>query len=176
MNNKFLVLDTNIILLDANNILTLGKDYTIVLPEMVLDELEAKKNSDDPNLRYQVREFGRIITKETNVTIGRKGSMTIVRSILENGTILETASKEKYNITSKIGKADSMIIEIAKDYEDIHKDVLLMTNDVLCSKRALSKSIKTTSLKLVNNDITNFTKTLELNSEVFSVLTGSITV
>ena len=37
----YLVLDTNIILLDATHIITLGKDYTIVLPETVLDEIES---------------------------------------------------------------------------------------------------------------------------------------
>ena len=37
---NYLVLDTNIILLDANNLLTLGSTATIVLPEILLDEVQ----------------------------------------------------------------------------------------------------------------------------------------
>ena len=96
----YLVIDTNIILLDATNILTLGKDYTIVLPETVLDEVEAKKSSQDPNLRYQVREFGRILTKEKTLPVEKHTSkdskITIVPSILENNIRIETVSLDRY--------------------------------------------------------------------------------
>ena len=54
---SYTVIDTNILLLDAHNLLTIGQTTTIVLPETVLDELDNKK-SGYSELAFQAREFG----------------------------------------------------------------------------------------------------------------------
>ena len=74
----YLVLDTNILLLDANNLTTLGKDYIIVLPETTLDEIDAKKSSTDPEIRYQVRAFGRLMQSKTRTAIINKDNFIFI--------------------------------------------------------------------------------------------------
>ena len=66
MNNenfdKYYVLDTNILLEDANNIFNLSDDNKnlIILPETVLDEIDSKKSGFD-EINFQAREFARIL-------------------------------------------------------------------------------------------------------------------
>ena len=72
---KRLVLDSNIVLLDAKNILTLGKGAIIVLPEIVLKEVDNKK-SGFGELAYQARQMGRILaTFEVGGTEKRDGAI-----------------------------------------------------------------------------------------------------
>ena len=170
----YLVLDTNIILLDATNILTLGKNYTIVLPETVLDEVESKKSSEDYNLRYQVREFGRIFAREEDLPVERikiAGNIdaVIVPSIIDNEVRTETVSLNSYP-DFQTAKNDSRIIHIAKIYDDLYNDVTFMTNDGMCKKRAKSFGLNVIDLKLVNTDTTEFTKEMTISSETFAHL------
>ena len=52
---KYLIIDTNIPLSDANNIIALGsKDVTVVIPETVLAELDAKKSGNE-EVNWQAR-------------------------------------------------------------------------------------------------------------------------
>ena len=62
MKNNPLVLDTNILLLDANNLLTLGVGRDIIISEVVLSEIDSKK-SIIGDLGYNAREFGRLLNK-----------------------------------------------------------------------------------------------------------------
>lgn len=169
----YLVLDTNILLLDAENLLTLGKDYTIVLPETVLDEIESKKSDENPNLRYQVREFGRITAREEDLPIEQKRidehyTMTIVPSLID-GIRTETVSLNAYP-EFQTARNDSRIIYVARLYEDLYGNVTFMTNDGMCKKRAKSYGLNVTDLKLVNTETTEFIKEVEVSNEVFSVL------
>ena len=58
-----LTLDTNILLLDANNLFL--ADH-IFLPETVIDEIDSKK-SGLTEISFQAREFGRLLTKATKL-------------------------------------------------------------------------------------------------------------
>lgn len=170
----YLVIDTNIILLDATNILTLGKDYTIVLPETVLDEVESKKSADDPNLRFQVREFGRIFAREKDLPIQKirvsEGVIaTVVPSIIDSEIRTETVSLSDYP-EFKTARNDSRIIHIAKIYNKLYGNVTFMTNDGMCKKRAKSYGLNVIDLKLVNTDEIEFLKTLSIPTEVFARL------
>jgi len=170
----YLVLDTNIILLDATNLLTLGKDYTIVIPETVLDEIEAKKTGDNYNLRYQVREFGRITAREKDlpvekIRIAGDDMMTIVPSIIDNDVRTETVSLDTYP-DFKIAVNDNRIIHIARLYSSLYDNVTFMTNDGMCKKRAKAYGLNVIDLKLVDTDTTEFTKELEVDSEIFSTI------
>lgn len=165
----YLVLDTNIILLDANNIITLGKDYTLVIPETVLEELDAKKYSSDPNLRYQVREFFRIFTRKVRSEVIRKHNLIIIPSKLGDDIFIETVSKESY---PKFATAenDSKIIHIAQQYAHMYDNVIFMTNDGGCGERAYALGLNVTDLKLVDNTSQEFTKELEIDPEIFPKL------
>ena len=176
----YLVIDTNIILLDANNILTLGKDYTLVLPETILDEVESKKSSIDPNLRYQVREFGRILTKEVTlptqkVNVDENTSITIVPSTIESNIRIETVSCEQYPKFAT-SENDSRIIYIAKIYATLYGNVTFMTNDIMCGKRARAFGLNVIDLKLVNTDKTEFTKKLSIPSDIFNNLHNKLII
>ena len=60
---KIYVLDTNIILEDAKQVLNISDhgNNLIVLPETVIDELDTKKSGHN-EINYQAREFGRILS------------------------------------------------------------------------------------------------------------------
>ena len=59
----FKILDTNIVLLDAYNIINLAdKNTTIVIPATVVDELDSKK-SGLSGIAYQARQFGRPLSQ-----------------------------------------------------------------------------------------------------------------
>ena len=165
----YLVLDTNIILLDASNLITLGKDYNIVLPETVLDEIDAKKTSIDPNLRYQVREFFRIMTRRERGDMRIVNGVTIIPGIIDGNISVESASVPEYPVF-KTAEPDSRIIHIAQHYHNTHQDVVFMTNDIGCGERAVASGLTVTDLKLVNPDTNEFVKEITVTSEVFANL------
>ena len=113
---KRLVLDSNIVLLDANNILTLGKDAVIVLPEIVLKEVDNKKSGFN-ELAYQARQMGRILaTFEVVGTARIDGAiMTTLLNMSEKVTV-EVVSLERYDDidSNDSGANDQKIIQIAK--------------------------------------------------------------
>ena len=59
---KVFILDTNIILDNAYNLVTLSEEgkNLIVLPETVLDEIDSKKSGFD-EINFQARQFGRML-------------------------------------------------------------------------------------------------------------------
>lgn len=171
----YLVLDTNILLLDARNIYALGKDYTLVLPETVLDEVDAKKISKDPELRYQVREIGRILTKAIDLPIIEQDPLVIVPSDLD-GIRIEVVSRTTYPPydTADISVVkDRRIIQIALDYKAQGKDVTFMTNDIMCNRRAKAFGLNVIDLKIVDDKPVEFTREVTVDPELFTVLHNS---
>ncbi len=173
---KRLVLDSNIVLLDANNILTLGKDSIIVLAETVVAECDNKK-SGFGELAYQAREMGRIIAAcelvDTDI------STAMVRTTLlhkkENVTI-EIVTLNNYTNIDKTdtGANDQKIIQVAQTIDKVFSNTTFMTNDVLARVRALSLGLKTTDLKLINDAEFNFLKELLVtDTEIFRTLHDS---
>ena len=61
--DKYYVIDTNIILQDAHSLITLSdsSQNLVIIPETVLDELDAKKSGFD-EINYQAREFARLLS------------------------------------------------------------------------------------------------------------------
>jgi len=170
----YLVLDTNIILLDANNLLTLGKDYTIVLPETVVDEIDSKKTSSDPELRFQVREFGRIMARRVMdaVKTTEDGILSIVPFTVD-GVNVEVASLTKYEDIKDVEPSirnDRKIIAIADAYNKYFGDTTFMSNDAMCQLRAASFGFPTTDHKLVNKYEHEFAKELTIDPDTFAKL------
>ena len=176
MKKPYLVVDTNILLIDAENIRTLGQNYTLVLPETVLDEVDGKKTSTNPEIKFQVRELGRILTRATNLPIERTAKLTVIPSDLD-GIRIETVSRSDYpdygNVDASIVN-DRRIIQIAQDYANLGHDVTFMTNDVMCNKRALAFGLKVTDLKIVEDRPIEFVREVSVPSDVFATLHNSV--
>ena len=166
-----LVLDTNILLLDANNLLTLGKDNIIVLPETVLDEIDSKK-SGHSEIAYQAREFGRNLTRATITDTSISSDSTIIKMLLDEISI-HIVSLSKYASITDVEPSirnDRKILQVAEYYSKQYNDVSFMTNDVMCRMRAVSYGITSTDLRSVTSNEYEFTKTLDVTSEQFSKL------
>jgi PhoH-like ATPase len=171
---KRVVLDSNIVLLDATNILTLGKDAIVVLPEIVLKEVDNKKTGFN-ELAYQARQMGRILaTFDVQYTSNQHSGLTI--TTLHNSTdkvTVEVVSLDKYvDIDpNDSGANDQKIIQIAQKMQALHENVKFITNDVLARIRAVAVGLDVTDLKLIDDAEFEFTKELVINDpEVFKTL------
>lgn len=168
------ILDTNILLLDAYNLITLGRDGSIiVLPETVLDELDSKKSLLN-ELGYQAREVGRLLTRATKVSTNKTDGLAITKLQL-NDTNIEVVSADNYNIELTIDSKiinDRKIIYIAQQYTKLmaDQDVTFISNDVMCRLRADSMQIKVADLKQIEDTDIVFTRTLEVDEETFRTL------
>lgn len=175
---KIYVLDTNIILNDANNLFKISQngENEIVLPETVIDELDTKKDGFE-EINFQSREFARILSKAKIVDIdktvvgqvsgGEDNVMTTVTTEFQ-GTKIKIVSLENYplkNINPKILN-DRKIIYIAQLMSERNKDkdVILLTLDSMCKIRAVSLNVKTDTLSHDKKEFNlNFVKTLEVS-------------
>ena len=168
----YLVLDTNILLLDANNLLTLGQDNIIVLPETVLDEIDNKK-SGHLEISYQAREFGRLLTRATVEDIANKSGIGTITYMLLDGVEIEVVSLSEYPNAVDVEphiRNDRKILEVASFYDTHFPNVVFMTNDVMCKMRAISLGLRAIDLKTVDYSEHTFTKTIEIPTDVFSKL------
>ena len=168
----YLVLDTNILLLDANNLLTLGQTHTIVLPEIVLDEADSKK-SGVSEIAYQARELGRILTKAEKISTTTEDNL-IISTLKYDNVNIEVVSLKKYPDYSDTEPNiinDRKIIEVALAYQSSSRvPIKFMSNDVMCRLRADSMGLPTIPFTEVEKTSFDFIKYLEVSDEQFSVL------
>ncbi len=168
----YTVLDTNILLLDANNLLNIGKDTIVVLPETVLDEIDNKK-SGHSEVAFQAREFGRLLTKASKVSTEVDGSLIITRLLLDNIHIevVSLSQYPDYSDTEPNIINDRKIIDVAVAYHTTsRRPVIFMSNDVMCRIRADSMGLQTTDLKHVELNNIQFTKHVQVDSDQFQKL------
>ena len=173
---KIYCLDTNIILNDAQNLITISENgkNLIILPETVLDEIDDKKSGFD-EINFQAREFGRILYEAKIIGVKKirikKEKITIVETKVQNTTIY-IISKNKYkadrdNVPRSI-KNDRKILEITKDFMRKKKwsSLTFISLDVMARTRSISLAIPTEAMNLGNSNIElNFTKTIELDDD-----------
>lgn len=161
---KYLILDTNIILLDANNISTLGASGSIiVIPSVCVNELDGKKSTLG-ELGYQARSFGRLIAKGTIKDTIRTGNLVITPITLNDGTEVQITSLTTYPDMSEVDEKainDRKIIEVAIQYQ-LSQDpkTTFMTNDVMCRVTALALGVPSTDLKITEKINYEFVKEL----------------
>ena len=168
------VLDTNILLLDANNMHTLGRTGDIiVLPETVLDEMDAKK-SGHGELAFQARSFGRLLT--TAKPTGKLKVNHLVISTMESDgvTIWVVASTGYPDFSKEDPKIinDRKIIDIACQLEAANGCVTFISNDVMCRLRAGSLGLITSDVKEVATVSFEFTKELSICADTFNTIHG----
>lgn len=179
MTNKFekmYCLDTNIILDDARNLITLSDEGNnlIILPETVLDEIDSKKSGFD-EINFQAREFGRLlfdahINDKRTIEVNSQ-PITVIETTVED-TIIHIISKENYladsdNTNSSI-KNDRKILEITKDVmgDDTYcNHIKFISLDVMARTRAISLGIETESMNLGSKEIQlDFVKEIDLST------------
>jgi len=166
-----LVLDTNILLLDANNLTILGKEYTIFLPETVLDEIDSKK-SGTTEIAYQARAFGRLLTKATIMSTDKNvfGTDTVFQY---EDTEIHIIALHTYPDISEIEsniRNDRKILHVATTVDKEYGGATFMSNDVMCRIRGISHGISTTDFKIIESVDKAFTKVLDLEYDIFTSL------
>ena len=174
---KSIVIDTNIILLDAHNIYTLGdKGDTIVIPESCLDETDSKK-SGLGELAYQAREFGRLMTAAECVGQVEKDNSTFLNYKVHDRNVVIVALNKypRYDGMHNNVINDRKIIECALEYRSKVKpeeEVVFLTNDIACGIRAQSLGLATEQLRDVADGELVFKAELTLPDSVFRTAHG----
>jgi len=171
------VIDSNILLLDAHNLHAIGDDKdTIVIPETVLDEVDAKK-SGLGEVAFQAREFGRLMTQATFTGKVSKNEVNYLNYQV-NGRIVVIVSIDKYPSFDGMDKKvinDRKIIECAKRYQEViqpGEEVVLLTNDVACGIRAQSLGVSSRQLREVNDTPVSYSGRVILNDMDFRSIHG----
>lgn len=170
----YLVVDTNIPLLNADNILTLGnKETVVVLPETVLAELDAKKKGFD-EINYQARETARLLSacsieKKDNTEFG-----TLVTLTTESGATILIAGLDRYTDNpADYGGNDRRIIETTKKLTKYFADdiVKLVSADYYIRLQAYTSNIEAQDFIVVDESSAEYTKELVITDpEVFRTL------
>ena len=173
---KYLVIDTNIPLSDANNIITLGQkeDTTVVIPETVLAELDAKKSGFD-EINWQARATARLLSSGTVESIDKRQFWNET-TLNINGQIVLIVGLHSYeNDPSEYGGNDQRIVQVASMLTKFTKnDVELLSMDFYMRLRALTAGVNAKDLKLVDDAEFKFVKELVVeDDEVFRTLHNS---
>lgn len=174
---NYLVLDTNILLLDHLNITTLGSDgSTIVLPSTVIQETDSKK-SVPGELGYQARSFGRMIARGTIHDPILVEDLVITPVTLDCGTSVHITSTNTYPDFTDLDPSiinDRKIIEIALQYHNIYSKTTFISNDVMARISATALGLHSIDLKVTEDTTYNFIKFLSIEDpEIFRTLHNS---
>lgn len=173
--SELLALDTNIILLDANNLLTLSDSGAeILLTETALDETDSKK-SGHSEIAFQARQAGRILSQCTQTSSTTEGNLTITILTHPTGTVFHIVSLAEYSSWCKGEPAisnDRKILEAILAYRSYlgSTTVSFMSNDVMCRIRAASIGIPSCDLKSVQDTDFHFTRKAAVPSSIFTRL------
>jgi PhoH-like ATPase len=180
--DKVYVLDTNIILQDANQIINIGQHGSnlVVLPETVIDELDSKKSGFN-EINFQAREFGRILSEAEVINTQKAGANkeTTIMSLKVKDIFVDIISFNEYNLKGMDPSVinDRKIIKVAQfatNFYETPENTILLSNDIMCRTRAVSLNVisegtahKRESLK------PEFIKVLEnMDSSKFNYMAG----
>ena len=166
---KYAILDTNVILNNAQNIFTFGEGVTVVIPETVVDELDNKKSTIG-ELGYHAREFGRILTRATRSPIEKHNDL-VISSFNVEGTQIYLVSCTNYTNYSDTEPSiinDRKIIEVAQKFSAIYEGSVFYSIDTMCRTRAEVLGLSTSDFKEVERTDYEFVKTISLDFVTFS--------
>ena len=153
------ILDTNIILDSPDNILTLSDNGSniLVLPEIVIDELDSKKSGFE-DINYNARQFARLL-EDSVITDQRhvNGLNLITTNISTLGIDITIISKLEYTCDNTLVAHnilnDRKILELASDYNKHIAPAMLISLDIMFRTRALSLGLSVTALTGKSSDI-----------------------
>lgn len=152
INEKYYCIDTNIILDNPSNIIKLYDNGNIlIIPEIVIDELDAKKSGFD-EINYNARQFARFLDESEIISKEVVDDLMIIKTKIETLNIeILIVSKTEYQCeNTKIALNvlnDRKILEVAKGMQKIYPELKLISLDIMCRTRALSMNIKSETLK-----------------------------
>ena len=170
---KTFILDTNVILDNIDNIYKLSDNGTnlLVIPEIVIDELDSKKSGFE-EINFNARQFARLL-EEGVITDPLKSDQTSLQGFyvtLVNPLVkLLILTKRVYECED--GKTiatnilnDRKILESAKNYIEVYNsEATLISLDVMCRTRAITLGIPTDYLHGKGKDLDfEFHKTITL--------------
>ena len=177
--DKAYSLDTNIILDNATNLITLS-DYgknLIILPETVLDEIDSKKSGFD-EINFQARSFSRLLfdaeikDKKTYIIDGSDEQITIIETAVQDTTIYiiskKTYKADSDNVSSSI-RNDRKILEITQDLMAIdgYNNIKFISLDVMARTRAISLGIPTEAMNLGAKEVDlEFVKHIDIDEDI----------
>ena len=176
------ILDTNIILDSVENLLTLSDNNTntLVIPETVIDELDAKKTGFE-DINFNARQFARLLEDSTIVSNEQVGSLHVITTNIDTLDIsLKIISKKDYTCDTQTVALnilnDRKILEASADYINlVDKQSTLVSLDIMFRTRALSMGLNAEALVGKNSDVPNeFHKTIEV-SNIMSLNSAVIT-
>ena len=176
------ILDTNIILDSVENLLTLSDNNTntLVIPETVIDELDAKKTGFE-DINFNARQFARLLEDSTIVSNEQVGPLHVITTNIDTLDIsLKIISKKDYTCDTQTVALnilnDRKILEASSDYINlVDKQSTLVSLDIMFRTRALSMGLNAEALVGKNSDVPNeFHKTIEV-SNIMSLNSAVIT-
>lgn len=169
---KIYVLDTNIILEDANQLITIGQGgkNLIILPETVIDELDAKKSGFN-EINFQAREFGRILSEAEVIKTRKSGAKkdVTIMSLKVKDILIDIISFKDYGLQGVDPSVinDRKIIkaaEFATTFYKMPEETVLLSNDIMCRTRAVSLNVQAEGLTRNKDSLKNeFIKVLRLD-------------
>ena len=176
------ILDTNIILDSVENLLTLSDNNTntLVIPETVIDELDAKKTGFE-DINFNARQFARLLEDSTIISNEQVGPLHVITTNIDTLDIsLKIISKKDYTCDTQTVALnilnDRKILEASADYiNSVDNQSTLVSLDIMFRTRALSMGLNAEALVGKNSDIPNeFHKTIEV-SNIMSLNSAVIT-
>lgn len=173
---KTFIIDTNIILDSVDNIYKLSDNGNnlIVIPEVVIDELDSKKSGFE-EINFNARQFARLLEEGSIIAPldpTPDSNLSGFRIELSNPTVnILLLTKQHYDCEDGKPVAlnilnDRKILEVALDYY-IHYDQTsqFISLDVMCRTRAITLGLPTDYLHGKDKELDfNFHKTIELPS------------
>lgn len=145
-------IDTNIILDNPSNIIKLyDNGNIIIIPEVVIDELDTKKSGFE-EINYNARQFARFLEEAEIISKEQKDDLLFIKTKIESlGIELYIVSKQEYKCeSSKIALNilnDRKILEVTNDTQKFFPDIIFISLDIMARTRALSLGITTETLK-----------------------------
>ena len=156
---KTYILDTNIILDSPDHLITLydNGNNTLVIPEIVIDELDNKKSGFE-DINYNARQFARLLEESAIINHQVVGPLTIITTNIESlGIPLQVISKPTYACESILIANnilnDRKILELASDYNDNVSPSVVLSLDIMFRTRALSMNLASESLTGKSSDL-----------------------
>ncbi|MDD2697404.1 MAG: PhoH family protein [Arcobacteraceae bacterium] len=150
--DKYFVVDTNILLEDYTNLAKLSEENKnlIILPEIVLDEIDSKKSGFD-EINYQARSFARFL-EDSKIIDSKEIDNYKIIIVETGGLMIHIISKEHYATDTKQVSPnianDRKILEIADFANNYYsKNIEFISNDIMARVRATSLNLKTNFLK-----------------------------
>jgi PhoH-like ATPase len=168
MSGKYYALDTNIILDDAHHLYTVSNGESIILPETVLDEIDAKKSGFE-EINFQAREFARLLEDSEKLgTSLQTEELTVTTFKLTNSNIsLHIVSLKSYPDFHDTDPAiinDRKILHSIQQFKaEMNIEVVFLSLDVMCRVRADSIGIQGSSIVIEEQTELQYHKTFQID-------------